>query len=115
MLEPGMKIKTFSTTRVSDYLNWIREEGYHAKAYTNYILVGDKIKKRFDKETLSKTMRTARKKKGITREQIAERMGVCKETVRDWELGRRTPQLFNLERYCRITGITEKEIEQCKR
>ena len=115
MLEPGMKIKIFPDTQVKQYLNWIREEGYHAKAYTNYIVVGERIKKRFDKEILARTMRTARKKKGITREQMAERMGVVRQTVRDWEFGRRTPQSFNLERYCRITGITEKEIEQCKR
>lgn len=47
-----------------------------------------------------------RKSKGITQEQLAEQMGVTRQTISKWELDQSTPDLSYIKQLCEIFGVT---------
>lgn len=56
------------------------------------------------------TLAAARTNADLTQEQLAERMGVSRQTVFDWENGRRVMKPVYLYMFCGITGFSEDDI-----
>ena len=51
-----------------------------------------------------------RKLRGITQEELSERMGVHENTIRLWEKGIREPRLSDMAKLCEVLGCTESEL-----
>lgn len=47
---------------------------------------------------------------GLTQEQLAEKMEVSRQTVIDWESGKREMKTAYFYLFCRITGFSEDDI-----
>lgn len=54
---------------------------------------------------------TARYEKGWSQEEVAERVGVTRNTFSKWERGVVTPYPFHIHRLCKIFGKTAQELE----
>ena len=52
----------------------------------------------------------ARVAAGFTQEQLAEKMDVSRQTVIDWESGRREMKTAYFYMFCQITGFSEDDI-----
>ncbi len=63
-----------------------------------------------DKRVVSTFLKGLRKEKGITQEQLAERMGVSSRTVSRWETGSNMPDLDVLIELADYYGVEIKEI-----
>ncbi len=59
---------------------------------------------------LGEKLRTVRERAGLTLDQMGEALGRTEETrrsrVRQWETGRRVPDLMTILRYARFAGIS---------
>jgi putative transcriptional regulator len=55
-------------------------------------------------------MKAARVAAGFTQDELAEKMGVSRQTVIDWESGRRAVKPVYLYMFCGITGFSEDDI-----
>lgn len=55
-------------------------------------------------------LRAARVAKGLTQEELSKEMGVSRETVIDWENGKREMRTPYFRLFCLITGFEEDEI-----
>lgn len=56
------------------------------------------------------TLAAARVNKGMTQEQMAEAMGVSRQSVIDWESGKREMRTPYVYLFCQITGFSEDDI-----
>lgn len=56
--------------------------------------------------SLAKNIANTRKAAGITQEGLAERIGVSRQTVSDWERGDATPDLANAQKLADVLGIS---------
>lgn len=52
----------------------------------------------------------ARKARGLTQAQVAERMGIPYQSIGQWERGIRTPRLKSLEKIANAIGCTVQEL-----
>lgn len=59
---------------------------------------------------LGSALRRKREAKGFSQEYVAERIGVTKNSVSHWELGKRSMYAEQLEKCCRILGCTMQEV-----
>lgn len=61
-------------------------------------------------ERLGEKLRAIRQRAGLSLDQMAARLGRTEEArrsrVREWEIGRRTPNLVTILRYARFAGIS---------
>lgn len=55
-------------------------------------------------------LQQARQKKGLSRQQIAEKMGVTRNTVFNWETDRNCPDLRIVPKLCDLLGITVPDL-----
>lgn len=111
----GDKIRIFKDTDKEAYGRWLRDEGYTYSIGSEFITITGKTKYTLDALKLSRTLRLARKRKGITREDLSDAMGVCYDSVFSWEIGRQTPKKNNLEKYCSYVGLNVKDVmEACQ-
>lgn len=51
-----------------------------------------------------------RKRSGLTQAELAEQMNVHENTIRRWEAGNFEPRSNDLQKLCRILGVTEAEL-----
>jgi transcriptional regulator with XRE-family HTH domain len=58
---------------------------------------------------MSKKLRKLREKKGMTADQMADRLSLKKSTYWAYEQGRAEPSIYNLQRICIIHQITIDE------
>lgn len=56
------------------------------------------------------TIEAARVNAGMTQAQLGEKMGVSRQTVADWENGKREMKTAYLYMFCRLTGFSEDDI-----
>ena len=56
------------------------------------------------------TLAAARVNKGLTQEQLAKKMGVSRQSVIDWENGKRDMRTPYVYLFCQITGLSEDDI-----
>ena len=52
----------------------------------------------------------ARKANGMTQAELAEKMGVSRETVLAWENGKTTMKTAYFYLFCKVTGFSEDDI-----
>ena len=57
------------------------------------------------------TLKTARKKQGITIKQAAEQMGIHRDTLSRWERGKTHPNVIQLKEIERVYKISYANIE----
>lgn len=55
-------------------------------------------------------MAAARKARGLTQKELAKEMGVSRQTILDWENGKRPIKTAYFYLFCKITGFTEEDI-----
>ena len=56
------------------------------------------------------TLEAARVNSNLTQQDLAEKMGVSRSTVIDWESGKREMKTAYFYLFCRITGFSEDDI-----
>lgn len=56
------------------------------------------------------SLEAARVNTKLTQAELAEKMGVSRQTVVDWESGKREMKTAYLYMFCGITGFTEDDI-----
>lgn len=56
------------------------------------------------------TLAAARVNAGLTQEQLANKMDVSRQTVLEWENGKREMKTAYLYMFCGITGFSEDDI-----
>ena len=54
---------------------------------------------------IGKKLQDLRKASGFTQQQLADKMGVTRATVSNYEVGRRTPHLSELKRFAEFYGV----------
>lgn len=59
------------------------------------------------------SMAAARVDAGMTQSEMAKAVGVSKNSIVDWEKGRKHPNLEQFERYCKACGWKTSEVD-CK-
>lgn len=55
-------------------------------------------------EDIGRRLRTLRKGRGLTQREVADRLGMVRATVSNYEVGRRTPHLSDLRRFAEFYG-----------
>ena len=55
---------------------------------------------------VGKRIKALRKTRGLTQEQLAEKLGVQRATISNYEIGRRSPHLKELEKIASILGVS---------
>ena len=61
------------------------------------------------------TLEAARVNTGLTQAQLAEKMGVSRQSLIDWENGKREMRTPYLYLFCQLTGFSEDDILLPKR
>lgn len=56
-------------------------------------------------DNLGKKLMTLRKGRGLTQHQLAEKMGISRATISNYEVGRRSPHLADLRRFAEFYGV----------
>ena len=59
---------------------------------------------------LNEVIRTMRKRRGLTQEQLAEYLGISVMTVRRWEWGERTPDADYIQKISQVLGVSISEL-----
>lgn len=57
-------------------------------------------------EDIGKKLKTLRKGKKLTQQDVADRLGLVRATISNYEVGRRTPHLSELKRFADFYGVT---------
>lgn len=56
-------------------------------------------------EVIGKKLKQLRKSKGLTQEQVAEKVDITRSTISNYEIGRRTPHLKDLSALASVFGV----------
>ncbi len=56
-------------------------------------------------DSISKKLKILRKGRKLTQEQLAEKLGVNRATISNYEIGRRLPNLNDLKRFAEFYGV----------
>lgn len=56
-------------------------------------------------EDIGRKLRTLRKGKKLTQKDVADRLGMVRATISNYEVGRRTPHLSDLRRFAELYGV----------
>ena len=59
---------------------------------------------------LNETIRTLRKNRGLTQEEMAEKLCVSRQAITKWESGLGTPDIVNLEAIAKLFDVTIDEL-----
>ena len=63
-----------------------------------------------DQSYIGQRLKTLRKEKGLTQEQLGERLGVSSRSVSRWENGVNLPDFDLLLELCRLYGVSLDEL-----
>ena len=59
---------------------------------------------------LGETLWRLRERAGLSQEALAEKLGVTRQTVSNWENGRATPDAHKLAKLCEVLGVGADEL-----
>ena len=62
--------------------------------------------------SLSENIKNARIKQGLTQEELAEKIGVTRQTIYYYESGERTPKVEHLEKLSKVLKVSMNKL--CK-
>lgn len=57
-------------------------------------------------ESIGRKLKILRKSKGFTQEDVANRLGLVRTTISNYEIGRRTPHLSELRKFADLYGVS---------
>ena len=57
-------------------------------------------------DTIGNKLKTLRKGRKLTQEELAQRMGLSRATISNYEVGRRSPHLSELKRFASFYGVS---------
>jgi len=109
-LKPGMVIRLFEDTDRRAYVELLEKKGFICEVHNDRIVITKRYKPTYDLKRLGEILRTAREKKGISEEEMTQRIWICKQTLRGWESGRYKPGDYTLKLYCKEVGLDMKKI-----
>ena len=58
-----------------------------------------------EKENLAVKIKALRKTRGLTQQQLADNLGVQRATISNYEIGRRSPHIKELEKIAEVLGV----------
>lgn len=58
------------------------------------------------KSSVAHQLKTLRKGKKLTQEQVAEKLGISRSSIANYEIGRRSPNLNELKRFAKFYGVS---------
>lgn len=61
-------------------------------------------------DTIGKNIKYERKARGLSQERLAEKIGVSRQTIVNWENGKGTPMLENIEEMCKVFNVSYEEL-----
>lgn len=112
----GEKIKVFKETNTEAYIRVIREYGFKVTQKGEYLIVGERDKRKYGKkdwdklESAGSRIRFIRKRMYFTAEELAEEIGTKAITIEAWEDGRTIPKGKTFERFLEFSGATREYI-----
>ncbi|MGM9904735.1 helix-turn-helix domain-containing protein [Lactobacillus sp.] len=63
-----------------------------------------------DKNTIGKYLRDLRRQRGMSQRELAVALGVSKQTVSNWEVGRKVPRMKAVEKIANVFGVSRSSI-----
>lgn len=112
----GEKIKVFKETNTEAYIRVIREDGFKVTQKGEYLIVGERYKRKYGKKDWGKLdcignrIHSIRKQMYFTTEELAEEIGTKANTIEAWEEGRTIPNGKTFERFLEFSGATREYI-----
>ena len=112
----GEKIKVFKETNTEAYIRVIREDGFKVTQKGEYLIVGERDKRKYGKKDWGKLdcignrIHSIRKQMYFTTEELAEEIGTKANTIEAWEYGRTIPKGKTFERFLEFSGATREYI-----
>lgn len=58
-----------------------------------------------EKEKIAAKIKALRKTRGLTQQQLADKLGVQRATISNYEIGRRSPHIKELEKIAQVLGV----------
>lgn len=96
-MNTGDRIKIFPDTCKSAYIEFIHSKGFACKVYRDHLVVTNPIKPPIDRKATARSITQIRRKHKLSRDDMAELLGVKHETVWNWEIARQVPDKYNQE------------------
>ena len=59
---------------------------------------------------IGKNLLNARKKSGLTQEEVAEKLGVSRQTISNWELDETLPDIFQSKKLAKLYNLSLDEL-----
>lgn len=56
-------------------------------------------------DNISKKLKALRKGRGLSQQQLAEKMGISRASISNYEVGRRSPHISELRRFAEFYGV----------
>jgi len=112
----GEKIKVFKETNTESYIRAIREEGFKVTQKGEYLIIGERDKRRvrmkdWDKlESAGSRIRFIRKQMYFSPKELAKEIGTKANTIEAWEDGLIIPKGKAFKNFLEFSGATREYI-----
>ena len=63
-----------------------------------------------EKNMIGKYLRDLRRRRGMSQKELALALGVSKQTISNWEVGRKVPRMKAVEKIANIFGVSRNSI-----
>ena len=105
MITTGDKIKIFKDTNITAYKELIRDMGFKCTVSGEYLVVGKPYESVQTRREFSEQFKAKRLGMGLSKPEIAKRLGVSTYTIDAWESGFSKPKACNRQRVTDVMGI----------
>ncbi|GHV98557.1 hypothetical protein lacNasYZ03_01490 [Lactobacillus nasalidis] len=59
---------------------------------------------------IGRYLRALRRRRGMSQQELAEELGVSKQTISNWEVGRKVPRMKAVEKMAGVFGVSKNSI-----
>ena len=63
-----------------------------------------------EKNMIGKYLRALRRRRGMSQQELALALGVSKQTISNWEVGRKVPRMKTIEKIANVFGVSRNSI-----
>lgn len=63
-----------------------------------------------EKNMIGKYLRALRRRRGMSQQELALALGVSKQTISNWEVGRKVPRMKAIEKIANVFGVSRNSI-----